>query len=294
MISLPKDVIVGHIMPYLMITDAIKFAIATRSNIRNSIYMSINSIELLKWYSTFKNVDVFNIIYVSSFTFKEFEDVFLALNNDIFVTGKIISNVKQQSDMKIEATFQVFQMLQACFIYNQSLMPSLIEYFDMTFYENNKIAVNNRLFDNIEMTGWEKININLYKVYENIQCLTLSLRSYRFCENIKNNIIIRDEFLYQTESINFLIVCSRSVHDQNIVAYLLLEVFRYLNILYDKFKDEHHMFPDTLYSPAFMLGCSVMMMNIRMNSHGTKKLIRERMLEEFDRFEDIVINITFP
>lgn len=190
--------------------------------------------------------DLIDTINKSHFTFQSFQHILEGIcNRDRNSIEFKFTNV-QTSMESINSTFKIFQLFKKStnIIYREYniqfghlVSKLLLDYFDEVFKKRSGLTKFNMTiirfyFHNVNC-NWHIIDINPYYIYENMNHILQSKRSYIYRQNIENriNICIDGSYENQEETVRFLayLMC---YGDTIRKVYIFYEIVKYMNTIH--------------------------------------------------------------
>jgi len=292
--DIPNEIMVNNIAKNLdlsgieKITSVSKTFYDQKEELVNAI---INSDEFLQSY-THKD-DILNIIKKSHFTPQSFLRIFDGIcNRDKNAITFEFTNVETSKE-SIDNTFNIFQLFKCCtniiqikynLQYGHLISKLLVDYFNELFKKRSGLKKFNAsiigfYFHNTNC-DWHIIDINPYYIYENLNNMLQSSRSFLYRQYIENrtNILMDGEYDHQQYTLKFLMNIM-NYGDISRKTYIFYEIVKYMNAI-----REHNIFNEKTIK-ACMNKIHELRYLITENIHNKiPKYFKEIVFEEFDKF----------
>ena len=251
-----SDIIIFHVLPNVGIKSIIMLPLVSKqfhTNKKNLYSYLISNDKFLYDYTRFYNINLIYTITISSISYKLFDDIYNFIKckqNKLILSnyGRNIIKKEQISQQQINNSFKIFRLLKTSVKYKcsennhqtkcASLISKLMEtYFTELFFARNGSYPSGNFMYNID-TMWEKINLNLYNLLENLNILCQNTTSESFKANLNNfdNIIINLNGFDTKNTILFLceIFFKKFPLNYNVYLYINYIIYRYMNSVFQK------------------------------------------------------------
>jgi len=290
--DIPRDIFMNNIatnfdIPTVENLASVSNAYQKKELVKNLIETNV----FLQENSDISSDDLIYAINHGYFTFQAFQDILEAIckQDKDAIVAITFTDIETSTD-SINSTFKMFQLFKECAINSESsahiknvISDLLMSYYDELFkkrsgfnkFESSTIGYCFRS-DNC---NWHNIDINPYYIYENMNHMIQSNRSFNFRQNMesKTSILMNDTYKNQVETISFLAhimgygnICSR--------IYVFYEMVKYMNDI-----NKHS------YLPGKVNDMCITKINefrpiITKCTYKTPAFFKKIVLEEFDIF----------
>ena len=259
--ALPHDLIMDAIVPNLNfsdITNLISSSSVYGGNKENLYKIALDNDDFLKRYVTKRNMNLIASIHHSSFTLNSFFTMYDNINNDTKVNESIPylcpnpigysgrSSRYEMSEICIDATFELFKILQCLVMYRLKfqfrnfITSRMVKYFKNVFNTRhpNRADTSKEIFfkfiSNRDNLMWHISNVNLYYMYENINLIHFAKRSYALKKNIESfddgAIIINHE--NHVNTVSLLVNLFTYLPTTEMKMYSFYKIFKYIEIIF--------------------------------------------------------------
>lgn len=290
--DIPRDIFMNNIAANFDISTVEKFSLVSNAYEKKELVKKfIESNVFLQENSKISTDELIYTINNGYFTFQAFQDILekICKQDNYAIDAITFADVKTSIE-NINNTFKIFQLFRECAINSKSsaqikhvISDMLIRYYDELFkkrsgfnkFESSTIGYCFRS-DNC---NWHNIDINPYYLYENMNHMIQSNRSFYFRQNMENksSIIINDTYKNQVETIEFL---ANIMSYGNIFSkiYVFYEMVKYMNNIHK------HSYLPCKVNEMFIIKMKEFRPIITKCTHKTPLFFKKIVLEEFDTF----------
>ena len=294
--DIPHEIFINHIAMNIqlsnveILTSVSKEWYGKKEEIVKNI---INSDAFLRTYAS--PDELIDTIKKSDFTFKSFEGILNAIHGHnieeiSFTRSKLALATTTNC---INSTFRIFQLFKKLAIDTRcstqllnKISDLLVDYFDELFkqrssYKKYNSSIMGSYFRK-EDCDWHTIDINPYFIYENMNYILCSCRSFLYRKNIENKIKILMINSYENEgkTLKFLMNLM-NYGDMGRRIYIFYEIVRYLNDIY----------PSKFLGDRIARLCKMKIEEFRPDiAKSTKNVpifLKKVVFSEFDRFLEL-------
>jgi|SaaInl85LU_5_DNA_1037374.scaffolds.fasta_scaffold22282_2 hypothetical protein len=250
--SIPSEIVIYNIIPNIGIEGIVKFSKVTKifHKHRNKIYsyFIIND-RFLNRYIKFFHINLIRTISESSFSYNHFDEIYDFIKyggKNKFKNKFEIAAKKEQNH--INNTFIIFKLLK-CSVDSQiskkevnrikstknTIFCNMLSYFESMYFSRNTSNHSYTSFLKNENTFWERSNINLYNICENINLMYNEKNSDIFENNLLNfnNAIVSNNG-YNIVSTSILIenIFNDDSCPIKVSIFAYYTIFKYLNYMF--------------------------------------------------------------
>lgn len=319
--DIPSDIFINHITTYINLYDVGKLTSVSKSIYCHKEELLINLINynvFLKTNIYISPYEITNIIKKSHFTYQSFLLILEGMcNKKRDITHQSLLRILEGSYSKdentivheltnvdtsiesINSTFKIFQILKTCAIiinsecnmrYGVLITELMLVYFDEVFKKRFNMKTFNpsiiRFCFHQAKCNWHTIDINPYYIYENMNYVLHSKRSFQYRQNIENrlNILLEDSYENQEETIKFLLNVMQ-YGDMSRKIYVFYEIVKYMNAIYD------HIYLSNRIINLCIDKINQFRPEILKCTKNTPIFMKKIIFEEFDKFIEINHNV---
>jgi len=296
--DIPRDIFMNNIATNFDISTVENMSSVSNAYQKEELVKNlIESNVFLQENSEISSDDLICAINHGYFTFQDFQEILEAIcrQDKDAIAAITFTDVETSAD-SINGTFKMFQLFKECAINSESsahvknvISDLLMSYYDELFkkrsgfnkFESSTIGYCFRS-DNCE---WHNIDINPYYLYENMNHMIQSDRSFYFRQNMENkpSILVNDTYKNQAETISFLAhimgygnTCSK--------IYVFYEMIKYMNDIH-----KHSYLPDKV-NEMCITKIKEFRPIIEKCTYKTPAFFKKIVFEEFDIFLNLKMN----
>ena len=237
------DIFSDFVVPNLNLSKCMMLTMVSKhynNEQNNFICRVVKEDQILTSYAKDCNLNLFQTLRDSDFSLQTFCESYNS--NDMSASIKTEGTLRTEQT-NIEATFKIFQLFQSLVVNSKTkldvITKKLIHYFQTLYKIRNKSVIKSdseymlgfKLLDEI---SWEKSNVNLYNVFENIILLQECKRPYTFKENTSK---LYDCTLFgNSNNYNFTLSLLSTIANKNVSMiaklYSIYCIYKFINILF--------------------------------------------------------------
>lgn len=290
--NIPHEIFINHIATNInlsqveTLTSVSKEWYRQKEEIVNNI---IHSDEFLR--TCIAPDELISMIKKSHFTLKSFQCVL----NGLCGTHEFSFSLAKRSTTteSINNSFRIFQLLKKYAIaidcrtqILNKISDLLVDYFDELFKQRSSYKKYNSSiigsYFRKEDCDWHTIDINPYYIYENMNYILSSCRSFLYRQNIENRIkiLMIDSYENQGKTLKFL-MSLMNYGDMGRRIYIFYEIVKYLNDIY----------PSKYLGDKIARMCRMKIEEFRPDiAKSTKNVpvfLKKAVMAEFDKFLEL-------
>lgn len=268
LLKIPIDLIICHIFPNSGIANTLHIICVCKLFHKNKRKIHMNLIKndaFLSFYTRFYKINLIHIIHESSFSFECFDLFYNSIkynsNTEYLFNEEYNTLCEKKDQYQINNTFILFKILKLSIHYavkqfniaNQNkysyiIMNEMKKYFKQMYFARNGGKYFTSFMDEI-YTNWERSNLNLYNICEDLNLMCYSNKSDVLNQNLQMfDCTIVNQNGYQTRDST---ICIHSLfinqyQPAKVYIYVHFIIFKYLNIVFRE-NMEQSIIKDTKY-----------------------------------------------
>lgn len=315
--NIPTEVIIHNIFPKIGVESTVLLTRVSKEFHQNKKNIQSNLVKndkFLLQFTKFYKIDLIRTLTESSMSYKLFDDIYdyikydkktMALTNE----GREIITTENTKQYQINNTYIMFRMLKTSINYNikhsdenivkirkekssHVVLNSMKKYFTSMYFARTNKKLYTSFMDEMNV-NWERCNVNLYNICENLNLMC----SDKECDVFKNNLQNFDEIVvnrngFHTSDTPLIIykIFNNHFQPKKVKIYITYLVFRYLNAVF-----EDNIFSKVIANERFVKS-SLNMLNeyeFAMNHMYSELVVvyfKEMIFKETSKYKDNIEN----